>query len=131
MLPLLRIFAAGIFVLLASLAAQAGAVELVYVFDPGCPYCRLWDKEIAPVYEKTAEGQRAPIKKIDKQDPVLDSMNMERPVHYTPTFVLMQDEREIGRIEGYPGEDFFWVRLASLLEKLSAAEKPATGNNTP
>lgn len=122
---LTRLASAGMFLLLAALPWPAVSAELVYVFSPGCPYCRLWDKEIAPIYENTGEAQRAPLRKIDIRDPELEGLKMERPVHYTPTFVLMQDGIEIGRIEGYGGEDFFWGRLAKLLEKLPA---PAAAN---
>jgi hypothetical protein len=34
---------------------------------------------------------------------------------FTPTFVLVEDGTEAGRIEGYPGEDFFWPLLAKLI----------------
>jgi len=126
---LTRLASVGVFVLLAVLPLPGMAAELVYVFSPGCPYCRLWDKEIAPIYEKTDEGKRAPIRKIDLRDPELAGVRLERPVHYTPTFVLMQDGVELGRIEGYPGEDFFWGRLARLLEKLPAPTPETTGKN--
>ena len=44
-----------------------------------------------------------------------------------PTFVLVEDGRELGRIEGYPGEDFFWGLLGKLLEKLPQnADQAAT-----
>ena len=39
---------------------------------------------------------------------------------YTPTFVLMDGGREIGRIVGYPGEDFFWSLLGELVQRLPA-----------
>lgn len=101
-------------------AAPAEAAELVYVFEPGCPYCRLWDREIAPVYPKTAEARRAPLQALDRRDPALAGLKLAQPVRYTPTFVLMDNGVELGRIEGYPGEDFFWARLADLLERLPA-----------
>ena len=34
---------------------------------------------------------------------------------FTPTFVLVREGRELARIEGYPGEDFFWGLLAAML----------------
>ena len=37
------------------------------------------------------------------------------PVVLTPTFVLMEDGAEAGRIEGYPGEDFFWGLLGQMI----------------
>lgn len=115
---LVRIALMGILLLIDPLAARAGMLELVYVYEPGCPYCRIWDQEIGPVYGKTAEGRRAALTPIDKRDPALASLNLARPVRYTPTFILMEGGLEIGRIEGYPGEDFFWGRLGALLEKL-------------
>jgi len=41
---------------------------------------------------------------------------------FTPTFVLMQDGVEIGRIEGYPGEDFFWGLLNQMIETAQPSE---------
>ncbi|MBL3206218.1 thioredoxin family protein, partial [Klebsiella pneumoniae] len=37
---------------------------------------------------------------------------------YTPTFILVDGGREIGRIEGYPGADFFWGLLERLAQRL-------------
>jgi len=42
---------------------------------------------------------------------------LERSVHFTPTFILVDDGREVGRIEGYPGEDFFWGLLGMMFER--------------
>jgi hypothetical protein len=33
----------------------------------------------------------------------------------------MQNGVEVGRIRGYPGEDFFWGMLDQLINKLSGA----------
>lgn len=113
----------GVLLLVVSLAVPAGAAELVYVYEPGCPYCRMWDREIGPVYGKTAEGRRAALMPVDKRDPALASLKLARPVLYTPTFILMEEGLEVGRIEGYPGEDFFWGRLGAMLEKLPQDRK--------
>jgi hypothetical protein len=107
------------------LSAPTDAAELVYVFEPGCPYCRLWDREIAPVYPKTAEGKQAALLPLDRRDPALAELKLAGPVRYTPTFVLVNEGVELGRIEGYPGEDFFWSRLDGLLERLPQ-EMPKT-----
>jgi hypothetical protein len=105
--------------LLMLLSGRADASELVYVFEPGCPYCRLWDREVGPVYGRTDEGRRAALRPIDKRDPALSGLNLAKPVRFTPTFILMENGTEVGRIEGYPGEDFFWGRLDALLKDLS------------
>ena len=36
----------------------------------------------------------------------------------TVKVVLMEDGKELGRIEGYPGEDFFWGLMKRLVELL-------------
>ena len=49
---------------------------------------------------------------------------------FTPTFVLVEDGKEIGRIEGYPGEDFFWPMLGALLDRLPARKAEAATPRT-
>jgi hypothetical protein len=120
---MMRSLAKAAFAALVLMAAPADAAELVYVFDPGCPYCRLWDREIGPAYGGSAEGKRAPLVALDRRDPALASLKLAAPVRYTPTFVLMEDGVEIGRIVGYQGEDFFWGRLAGLLDRLPEASR--------
>ncbi len=36
---------------------------------------------------------------------------------FTPTFVLVENGVELARIEGYPGEDFFWGLLGMILKQ--------------
>jgi hypothetical protein len=45
-----------------------------------------------------------------------EGITYARRVLFTPTFVLIDDGQEQARIEGYPGEDFFWPLLTKLLE---------------
>ena len=88
----------------------------------GCPWCAAWDREIAPIYGKTDIGRQA--LRFDSLDLAhVDEMKLalRRPVRFTPTFVLVDRDREIGRIEGYPGEDFFWGMLERLLPTSSEA----------
>jgi hypothetical protein len=37
----------------------------------------------------------------------------------------VEDGREIGRIRGYPGEDFFWGLLGEMIEKLDTPGESA------
>jgi hypothetical protein len=43
-------------------------------------------------------------------------ISFERKAVFTPTFVLVQNGRELERIEGYPGEDFFYGMLGVMLK---------------
>lgn len=99
------------------------AAELIMVEQHGCHYCAKWDKEISHIYPNTAEGQRAPLRRVDLHDLPDDIAFAARPV-FTPTFVLVEDGTELGRMEGYAGDEFFWF----LLEKLMAAHLPADVN---
>ena len=90
------------------------AAELVMVEQRGCEWCERWDDEIAPAYPKTAEGRFAPLRRVNLRDMPPD-LKGQRRVNFTPTFLIVRDGQEIARLEGYPGEDFFWPVLARLL----------------
>lgn len=98
--------------------APAVAAELLYVHDPSCGYCREWERAIGPSYPGSSEGKRAPLRPMLIRDVPRAGLALRSAVRYTPTFVLLEGDREIGRIEGYPGPEFFWFRLDELLDKL-------------
>lgn len=108
-------------------AAAEGTAQLFMVESPGCHYCLQWKDEIGPIYPKTAEGKFAPLHMIDIDDPLPAGITFQRKAVYTPTFVLVQHGQEIGRIEGYPGEDFFW----GLLEMMLKAKTDFSTEDTP
>ena len=99
----------------AATPAPAGAHVLMMVEAPGCPHCARFHREIGPAYPNTAEGRFAPLVRRPIDHPEI--ARFSPPVRYSPTFVLLADGREIGRITGYPGQDFFWPMLAELLGK--------------
>lgn len=89
---------------------------LLMAEEAGCVWCARWNEEISHIYPKTPEGQAAPLQRYDlhNDDP---GVTFARRVHFTPTFILVRDGEELDRIEGYPGEDFFWGLLAMMLER--------------
>jgi hypothetical protein len=91
-----------------------------------CPWCARWHDEVGVVYAKTAEGQRAPLRRVDLDEPRPADLRGLGAIIYTPTFVLMEHGMEAGRILGYPGEDHFWGLLGSLLENLEIATGPTS-----
>ena len=102
--------------------APVRAAELIMFEQAGCVWCAKWNKEVGPVYPKTDEGAQAPLRRIDIRDRPPDDMQFARDLHFTPTFVLMVDGVESGRIEGYPGEDFFWGLLGRLIDTARTQE---------
>ncbi len=96
------------------------AAELVIFESTLCEWCDIWNQDVGNVYAKTAEGARAPLRRVDMDEPRPASLRHIRGVVYTPTFVLLDGDREVGRITGYPGEANFWGLLAELLDRLPA-----------
>ncbi len=98
-------------------ASVQAALELVMVEEAGCVWCARWNADIGPIYPKTEEGEAAPLRRIDLREDLPEDLELARPAVFTPTFVLVQDGVELSRIEGYPGEDFFWGLLGRMLEQ--------------
>lgn len=91
--------------------------------DPGCPYCRKWHSEVGSAYRNSDEGRQAPLRVVQVRAGRPSGVTLASPVRYTPTFVLVQDGREIGRVNGYGGADFFWGQLEPLMKKLRPGER--------
>ncbi len=109
----------ALIVMLLTTSPTYGA-QLVMFKSDTCEWCETWDDVIAPIYPKTAEGRQAPLRRVDIHDTRPPDLEHLRGIHFTPTFVLIAEGREIGRITGYPGEDFFWGLLEQLIRKLPA-----------
>ena len=104
------------FLTLAVTSGQALAeASLVMVEEKGCVWCARWDDQIAPIYPKTEAGRTAPLRRIDIRADTPADLTFSRSLRFTPTFLLMVDGQEISRIEGYPGEDFFWGVLEKMM----------------
>ncbi|MGI9419568.1 MAG: thioredoxin fold domain-containing protein [Geminicoccaceae bacterium] len=107
--------------LIVSAAFEADAAELLMFESDDCVWCAAWDEEIGPIYPKTSEGRRAPLRRVDIHERRPADISHIEGVRFTPTFVLVDDRgQEVGRINGYPGEDFFWGLLSELIAKLPA-----------
>lgn len=110
-----------VFILLVAVIFVPGslnAAELVMFDSSVCEWCEIWEDEVGIVYHKTDEARVAPLRRIDIDGRRTANFGNIRPVIYTPTFVLMENDHEIGRITGYPGEAHFWSLLEVLIGKL-------------
>ncbi len=108
--------------LLLALPALADA-QLVMVEEKGCMWCARWNDEVSHKYPKTPEGKAAALRRIDIHAATPPDLTFQRPLHFTPTFVLMIDGVESSRIEGYPGEDFFWGLLDRMLSDANVIQE--------
>ncbi|NNE86647.1 MAG: hypothetical protein HKN27_01105 [Silicimonas sp.] len=110
-----RLAAVLLTTLFSSPVTAHAETYLLMAEEDGCIWCARWNEEIGPIYPKTAEGKTAPLRRYDLHSETPD-VAFDRLVHYTPTFILVEDGQEVGRIEGYPGEDFFWGLLTMVFE---------------
>jgi hypothetical protein len=111
-------YISSIFIFLFSIMATSASwadTELLMAEEPGCIWCARWNTEIGPIYPKTGEGAAAPLRRVDITEPKPDDITLARAVNFTPTFILLVNGTEVARIEGYPGEDFFWGLLGQML----------------
>ena len=117
-MPFLKVLVLSVVTGIGAVSASAVAadVSLVMVEQPGI-YCERWDDEIGPAYPNTDEGRFAPLLRADLREGAPEGISYARRVNFTPTFILVDNGQEVARIEGYPGEDFFWPVLTGLLEE--------------
>ena len=122
-----------ILLLVAALmpVSSSAATELLMFRRDGCPWCLAWTREIGAIYPKTDVGRRAPLRMVDINRDRPD-IALKTPIIYTPTFVLAEQGREVGRIEGYAGDQFFWGQLENLMQQLppgSSSDLSTGGTN--
>jgi thioredoxin-related protein len=102
-------------------APSVRAAELVMFEQAGCEWCAAFDRQLAPIYAKSEEGLRAPLRRVDIDRPSPPDLAFIQVERLTPLFVLIDRGREIGRIRGFPGPEGFWMQLSVLFGKLDAA----------
>lgn len=114
---------AAAFTLPLLLSLPARAAELVMYTRNGCPFCVRFEREVAPVYAKTPEGKAAPLRRIELPAGGVRGEGLLEPVIATPTFVLMDNDKEVGRITGYLNDDMFWGLLGRLVAVIESPDQ--------
>jgi len=114
----------GYFLLIGTFFSTPSiSAELVMFESEACEWCEVWDEEIGVAYSKTSEANVLPLRKVDIDGVIPADYEHLKGLVYTPTFVVMDKGKELGRIIGYPGEDFFWQYLKELLLKVDSVER--------
>lgn len=102
----------------ALMPTPANSAELLILEQEGCYWCERWHSEIGDIYPKTREAEIAPLRRVDIHDPWPSDLEGIQQDYFTPTFVLIDGNKEVGRLRGYPGEDFFWPLLEEIFQKM-------------
>lgn len=111
------------YVSLMQVPLNVDAAELVYFGSPACSVCETWNHEVGEIYPKTEESKILPLRYHNVHDDRPDELAFIKGVVYTPTFVAIENGRELGRIVGYMGDFFFGNRWAAS-SKSSVLSKP-------
>ncbi len=102
------------------------AAELVMFERDGCIWCQRWNQAVGPIYDNTREAERLPLRRLNIDEQRSSGFTLVSTVVYTPTFVVLDNGREIGRITGYINDDAFWGLLGTLVAKLEPSYSPNT-----
>jgi len=93
------------------------AMELVMVEQEICPFCKLFDEEVGGEYSSTEAGKRAPLRRVNLKEAWPEDLKDIKHNQLTPVFILINDNKEMGRFRGYAGRDEFWALLQQLLDE--------------
>lgn len=95
---------------------SAQAAELLMFEHVGCVVCKKFKKEMLPKYLKSKFAKPMPIRSIvgDDPDPYKGLELKSFPFIYSPTFVLVENGKELVRIQGFTGEKLFWQQMENI-----------------
>ncbi len=103
-LPLRSLFA--VFAILGFASAGAQAMDLIVFESPSCGTCKVFKREVLPIYAGSPAGKVFPLWVVEMGDKV--SFRLNEPVTFTPTFVWVDNGVEVGRFSGYFGKEKFF-----------------------
>ena len=106
-------------VVLAS--AGARAMDLVAFESPSCGTCKLFKREVLPVYAASPAGKVFPLWVAEMGAKL--PFRLKEPVTFTPTFVWVDNGVEVGRFAGYFGKEKFF----SVVNQAASAYNPKSG----
>ena len=116
------LFTAILFSLLFSMSASAA--ELLMIHHPQCPFCKAFMNDVAPEYNETYQGKALTLVILDTTiaedrkwliQAVL-SKNI-KPFRGTPTFIIYHNGKEVGRVVGYGGKEWFYEKLDNAVKR--------------
>ena len=104
----------------AALSLETGSVavtefELVVIEAPGCIYCQLFRRDVAPAYAASQRARSVPIRFTDINDLDTEELALTGPIDSVPTVLVLKGNSEVGRVPGYIGPENFFHSINRLL----------------
>ncbi len=94
---------------------NASNLELIVMEAPGCTYCDIFRRDVLPSYQASERAKDVPIRFLDINDASPEELGLNSPVDIVPTFVVLKDHKEVGRIPGYVGPEYFFHSINHLI----------------
>lgn len=91
-----------------TMPAATPQMELVVLEVDGCIYCNVFRQRHLANYKASRQGKKIPIRFVNINDPAVGNLGLSQPVGIVPTFVVLQNNQEIGRIPGLVGHHDFY-----------------------
>lgn len=95
--------------------AASTPYELIVVEADGCIYCDLFRRDVLPTYQSSNQGQQVPARFVDINDVDAAALTLKSKVDIVPTFIVMKNRNEIGRVPGYVGPENFYHAINYLM----------------
>ncbi|MGI9423981.1 MAG: transcriptional regulator [Hyphomicrobiaceae bacterium] len=95
----------------------ANAAQLINLEEDGCSWCERWHQVVGLIPDNTRESKYTLLRRVDVHEDLPDDLSFVVKGGYTPTFILIDDDREIGRIRDYSGEESSCGLLAKKIRK--------------
>lgn len=93
----------------------ASNLELVVMEAEGCTYCELFRRDVLPAYQVSERAKDMPIRFLDINDATPETLGLESDIDIVPTFIVLKNHKEVGRIPGYMGPEFFFHSINHLV----------------
>ena len=96
--------------------------ELIMFETSLCDHCAVFDADVAKLYKSHILAQKAPLVKVNLDEVGTGRYHLDKSIDMVPTFVVMKDGKEIGRMSGMINK---FVFLAFVRDKLYPSTKIA------
>ena len=107
------------FIFVMFFNVQAYALELLMLHNKYCGYCIAFLEEVAVFYDNK-ELPLVIINAHNQPDWFKEAYaeNRIKPIRGTPTFIIWNGRKELARIVGYSGKEWFYAKLDSVFRKI-------------
>lgn len=105
-------------------SAGAQAMDLIMFESPSCGTCKVFKREVLPIYAASPAGKVFPLWVVEMGGKAPFRLN--EPVTFTPTFVWVDNGVEVGRFSGYFGKEKFF----SIVNKAANAHMNGARHKT-